>query len=222
MVGHGLHHRKKTMTHHHTDHSRLAEQVSAAMDGDAPATDAVAHAWKSQTTVRADWHAFQLIGDVLRSADCANPAPRDEALLRRVRERLAAEPVVLAPAAAAAPAANNRARWWAPAAVAAGFVAVVGLVVVQPQKDAGQGVAVTAAAPGSVMPVGQAGFQSREAAAAAPGTVLTATPGASAPVMIRSAELDRYLAAHKQFAATSAVPTPGVVVRSVSAVAPSR
>lgn len=205
------------MTHHHTDHSRLAEQVSAAMDGDAQAADAVARAWKSQTAVRSDWHAFQLIGDVLRSVDCASPAPRDEALLRRVRERLAAEPVVLAPAAAAAPAANNRARWWAPAAVAAGFVAVVGLVVVQPQKDAGQGVAVTAAAPGSVIPVGQAGFQPRETVAAAPGVA-----AASAPVMIRSAELDRYLAAHKQFAATSAVPAPGVVVRSVSAVAPSR
>lgn len=206
------------MNHYHTDQSGLAEQVSAAMDGDAQAADAVARAWKNQATVRADWHAYQLIGDVLRSADCANPASRDEALLQRVRERLAAEPVVLAPVSV--PVASKRAHWWAPAAVAAGFIAVMGLVVLQPQKDAGQGVGVTAAAGGSVLPVGQAGFQPREAIAA-PSLASTA-PGASGAsggsMMIRSAELDRYLAAHKQFA----VPAPGVVVRSVSTVAPSR
>lgn len=210
------------MKHDDTKRSGLAEQVSAAMDGDAPAADVVVRAWKNQSAVRTDWHAYQLIGDVLRSADCASPASRDEALLQRVRQRLAAEPVVLAPARL--PAARKRSVWLAPAAVAAGFVAVVGLVVLQPQKDAGQGAAVTAAAGGNLMPVGQAGFQPREATAApALASVASAASGApGGPVMIRSAELDRYLAAHKQFAATSAVPAPGVVVRSVSTVAPSR
>jgi sigma-E factor negative regulatory protein RseA len=217
---------KDIMTPDPTHQSALPEQISAAMDGDAHAADAVARAWKNQASVRADWHAYQLIGDVLRSPDCANPPSRDAALLARVRERLATEPVVLAPLATAAAAAtpNKAARWWAPAAVAAGFVAVVGVVIVQPQKEAAQGATVAAVtAGGAAIPPGSAGFQPeglqpREAQVAS----ASATSSVAAPVMIRSAELDRYLAAHKQFSATSAVPAPGIAVRSVSTVAPSR
>jgi sigma-E factor negative regulatory protein RseA len=216
---------KDIMTPDPTHQSVLPEQISAAMDGDAHAADAVARVWKNQASVRADWHAYQLIGDVLRSADCANPPSRDAALLARVRERLATEPVVLAPLAAAAAAAtpNKAARWWAPAAVAAGFVAVVGMVIVQPQKEAAQGAAVTAGVGSAAIPPGSAGFQAeglqpREAQVAS----ASAASSVAAPVMIRSAELDRYLAAHKQFSATSAVPAPGIAVRSVSTVAPSR
>lgn len=204
------------MTYHPDHHNVLPEQVSAAMDGDAPAADAVARAWKNQTAVRADWHAYQLIGDVLRSPDCANPASRDAALLARVRERLAAEPVVLAPNAQAPAAPTKRNSWWAPAAVAAGFVAVVGMVLVQPQTDAAQSAAVVAMPASADKPSLQQGLQPRE-------VQLTTVAAASAPpVMIRSAELDRYLAAHKQFSATSAVPAPGLAVRSVSTTAPSR
>jgi hypothetical protein len=58
-----------------------------------------------------------------------------------------------------------------------------------------------------------------------PRETLVAAPApavASGAVMIRNAELDRYLAAHGQFSATSAVPAPGLAVRNVSTVAPSR
>jgi sigma-E factor negative regulatory protein RseA len=209
------------MTIDQTPQGVLPEQISAAMDGDAQAADAVARAWKNNASVRADWHAYQLIGDVLRSADCANPSSRDAALLARVRERLAAEPVVLAPSArstAAHPMRPKRAGWWAPAAVAAGFVAVVGMVVVQPQTGPASSAGVTAAAVTAVIPVSQTSLQPREVQ-----PTQVAVGAASAPlIMIRSAELDRYLAAHQQFSSTSAVPAPGVVVRSVSTVAPSR
>jgi hypothetical protein len=40
--------------------------------------------------------------------------------------------------------------------------------------------------------------------------------------MIRSAELDRYLAAHRQYANASTLTAPGGVVRSVAAAAPGR
>jgi hypothetical protein len=40
--------------------------------------------------------------------------------------------------------------------------------------------------------------------------------------MIRSAELDRYLAAHRQYANASTLAAPGGVVRSVGVAAPGR
>lgn len=205
------------MTDTKTDQSDSAALVSAAMDGDARAVDAVATAWKDPNSrVRADWHAYQLIGDVLRSADGANPASRDEALLQRVRQRLANEPVVLAPVVPAATIQHSSRRWRAPAAIAAGLMAVVGLVVLQPVQNEESGASL-AARGGALQPVSQTGVSPRETLVAAP-----APSVASGAVMIRNAELDRYLAAHGQFSATSAVPAPGLAVRNVSTVAPAR
>jgi sigma-E factor negative regulatory protein RseA len=130
--------------------ARRRQILSALMDGEADAGehDAVFRAWREDVGVRADWHAWQLIGDVLRREDLANAPSRDEALLRAVRARLADEPVVLAPPAAetvsdvampapavavagAAPgrprlAAWARTHWQGPVAMAAGFVLVAG------------------------------------------------------------------------------------------------
>ena len=41
-------------------------------------------------------------------------------------------------------------------------------------------------------------------------------------VLIRDAELDRYLAAHKQYSGTSALAVPGGAVRNAAATAPGR
>ena len=94
--------------------SRLLEDLSALTDGELePAQVAEACArWRDDSELRGRWHAYQLIGDVLRSEDLAASGTRDAAFLAALRERLANEPVVLAPepAAAAAPAMRTAAR----------------------------------------------------------------------------------------------------------------
>ena len=122
--------------------------LSALADGDATDGEAARafEAWRDDQETRRTWHAYQLIGDVLRSEDLASRPQADEAFLVALRARLADEPVVLAPrpraeeAAVAAPAvanagaaARHRARWQGPVAMAAGFLVVIGgLNVVRP------------------------------------------------------------------------------------------
>src|SRR5436305_1579236 len=102
------------------------EQLSALADGELADPAALCTAWRSRADVRVTWHAYHLIGDVLRSEDLASAPGRDAALLARLRERLAAEPAIVAPEGPAPRAAEraDEARWpWrAAAAVAAGFV----------------------------------------------------------------------------------------------------
>jgi sigma-E factor negative regulatory protein RseA len=100
--------------------------LSALADGEAEDGECadVFLAWREDADARATWHAYQLIGDVLRSEELASPADRSCRLLQGVRARLAEEPVVLAPAEPEG-AAVSRPRWQAPAAMAAGFLAVV-------------------------------------------------------------------------------------------------
>ena len=109
---------------------------------------APSQAWRDDPEARASWHAYQLIGDVLRSEDLAAEPAADEAFLVALRARLADEPVVLAPqarverrAGAPMPAAVNastaairsRARWQGPLTMAAGFLVMLGgLSVVGP------------------------------------------------------------------------------------------
>jgi sigma-E factor negative regulatory protein RseA len=89
-----------------------AEEFSALIDGELGA-DGVVRAcasWRSDARSRQTWHAYHLIGDVLRSDDLASRPARDVDFLNRLRERLANEPVVLAPSAVPAiPAAPPRA-----------------------------------------------------------------------------------------------------------------
>ena len=160
--------------------------VSSLMDGDLEpdaASGALAR-WRHDTELRATWHAYQLIGDVLRSDDLAKSPAQDEAFLRTLRGRLANEPVPLSagrPARQASPThdAAARRRWpgWlmAPVAVAAGFVAVAGLLVVT-----------------RVVSINPA--DSGQLAQAAPG------PAAVAGDLVRNAGLDRYLEAHRTLA----------------------
>lgn len=169
--------------------------LSSLMDGDL-ADDAVAEAcraWREDGEARACWHTYHLIGDVLRSDDLALSANRDRAFLQQLRQRLADEPVPMAPAplvvaaqaepppvAHGAVPVRRRLGWLvAPAAVAAGFVAVAGVLVVL--RSAGP----SGGAPGS-------------------GPVLAGGPppsGGVVPVqVVRDARLDRYLDAHRTLA----------------------
>lgn len=194
------------------------QAVSALVDGALGDDDVsqLCRDWRDDAELRVTWHAYHLIGDVLRSDDLAHVDNHDEAFLQAVRRRLADEPVVMAPAATvavAAPAARRR-GWLAPVAVAAGFVAVAGvLVVTRLAAPGGDGAPVMAAAP-SATPAAVTRV-SVGSLAAAPATVH------AEEVLIRDARLDRYLEAHRQYGPSMAM-VPGGVVRSTATAAPQR
>lgn len=181
------------------------QQLSSLMDGELSAGEAAdaCALWRQDADTRADWHAWHLIGDVLRSDDLAVRPARDEAFLQALRLRLADEPVPLAPSAApavglasslqvangavvqgavvqgavgGAAVRRGRPRSWmmAPVAVAAGFVAVLGVTLVTRTST----------------PEASAVVQAR----AEP------TAGAASAVLVRNAQLDRYLSAHRGLA----------------------
>ena len=176
-------------------------QLSSLMDGDLPDGEAARACilWRQDMATRQDWYAYHLIGDVLRSDELAAPPARDEGFLRALRLRLADEPVPFAPAAlpaalaaplpqvangaaVATPAhqAAGRGRVWllAPVAVAAGFMAVARVMVVT---------RMVAPHPAGTL-------------LAAAGSASTATPAAASAALVRDAQLDRYLSAHRSLA----------------------
>jgi sigma-E factor negative regulatory protein RseA len=201
-----------------------AERLSAFADGelDAQGASAACADWRSDESARSRWHAYQLIGDVMRSDDLASTATKDSAFLLALRARLADEPVVLAPqplpaplpvAAGSASVVSSKRTWgWlAPAAVAAGFVAVAGSLTVMwaPLKNNDSSAMLAAAEP------------ARALAASAP--VVEMTEPQVLVVngqVIRDPRLDRYLAAHKQFAGAAMLGVPSAFVRSAAAEAP--
>ena len=168
----------------------LRSRISAAADGDGDALDRACIDWRQSSLAREAWHSYHLIGDAMRSRELATSPARDEAFLQALRARLQAEPVVLAPTAVTTKAAP---RWWAPAAAAAGVVAVAGVLVV-----------------------------SRLAAPEAAGTLSAAAPPASAVApsaadaqLIRDARLDDYLQAHQAVRGGVGAAVPGSALRRV-------
>ncbi|MEF7614707.1 sigma-E factor negative regulatory protein [Aquincola sp. MAHUQ-54] len=209
------------------DRQGLRQALSDLMDGAADESGVVSAcaAWRGNAEARADWYTYHLIGDVLRSEDLAHAPARDEAFLAALRGKLADEPVVLAPRSpvavsseqpahrvanggVAARSALWRRAWVAPTAVAAGFMAVAGALLVTrvaaPGADASQ--SVLAAGQPSSLPAPQSGFQVVSTAPAP-----AATPTANGK-LIRDARLDRYLAAHKQYGNSSVLAMPAVSV----------
>jgi len=180
--------------------------LSALLDGD-PEADAQAvqracALWRESGQARQDWHAWNLIGDVMRSEELAQSPSRDAAFLARLRERLATEPVVLAPAPSAPAAARGwRQAWLLPTAVAAAFVAVAGvLVVVRTLPPPSTPLLASTSAPGL-----------------SPVSVLGALPS-SAPGgvgLIRDPQLDSYLRAHQAARGGMAAALPGGGMRNV-------
>jgi sigma-E factor negative regulatory protein RseA len=175
--------------------------------------------WRADAQARAQWHAWHLIGDVMRSDDLASTAAHDAAFLHRLREKLQQEPVVMAPARwdaadrtvtpQEAPVAEDdqahwvvrtvaqpqvRRRWAASAAVAAGFMVVAGALVV-----------LRTGAPGS----GEELNQIAGAGAAGRAVDQRAPIPEQPPQVVRNPELDRYLAAHRQFAQGPSLAAPG-------------
>ena len=236
------------------------ERMSALADGalDPYAVARACALWRTDADARATWHAYQVIGDVLRSDELAQEAAGDAAFMQALRTRMADEPTLLAPqslapqslapqslahqsfahqppapqslesheaqrGAGSAPMQRSRRwGWMAPSAVAAGFFAVAGVLMVTRAPDspsAAEPTVASLAAPAATAPmVSASGLLSPT-----PAALLSATPAAlevqAVAVngqLIRDAQLDRYLAAHKQFAGSSALGVPSGFLRSAT------
>ena len=210
--------------------------LSALADGDATAGEAARafQAWRDEPDARSSWHAYQLIGDVLRSDDLACEPAADASFLVALRARLADEPVVLAPqprveatpiplpvgANASVGAIRSRGRWQGPMAAAAGFLVMVGgLTVFGPFKHTGNGtnLAVSGAASGPVLASTTSVDNSGVVA-----TSLQTTPQTPAQTQAAADQLAPYLAAHRQSAMSGPFQMPGSDIRNVSLVQPAQ
>ncbi|WP_425261533.1 sigma-E factor negative regulatory protein [Rubrivivax sp. RP6-9] len=192
--------------------------LSALADGEADSALPGCELWRDDAQARATWHTYHLIGDVLRSDDLAVQPARDVAFLDALRARLADEPVVLAPAptpaalqALAPAAARRRHAWVTPAAVAAGFMAVAGVLVVARMAGPGEAEAPLLVIGG---PSAQSGIRLTGGQGAAAGTLVVEGR------VIRDAQLDAYLRAHREAMGGAPVALPGGVPRNIATLEP--
>lgn len=200
------------------DESRR-QQLSALADGELrlPEAAVVCSAWGQDAGLRADWHAWHLIGDVLRSEDLASDPARDRRFCAAVGTLLRREPVVLAPSAApehstARPVDRRMrpGRWGMVGAIAAGVVLAVGtLVVVRPGDPPAP--ERFARADGAATVVSDSAAAALPVAAVAQQVAIVADSK-----IIRDAQLERYLEAHQQFAGSSALGVPSAFLRSAT------
>lgn len=183
--------------------------LSALADGQADAAERACGLWRDDAAARQTWHAYHLIGDVLRSEELAGSPTRDVAFLAGLRAKLAAEPVPLAPSA---PPVRERGRqpWLLPAAAAAGFVAVAGVLVV-----------LRLGTPGVPVPAAVLAGASGAGLTAVSNAATPAAPSPQGDTFIRNPQLDEYLRAHQAARGGVAAASPGGMLRRVDVVAPS-
>ncbi len=172
-----------------------AAWLSALADGRADALDPACAHWRDDAHARRDWHAYHLIGDVMRSEDLACNAAGDAAFLAAVCARLAAEPVVLAPAAAPQ---RRRQPWLVPVAAAAGFALVAGVLVVTRLAQPG--------APGDA-----GSLVAQEAAAARSNSA----PELTGQAVLRDPVVDEFIRVHRSVGSSVAMSAPGLPLRRV-------
>lgn len=195
------------------------ERLSALADGQLQGDElsaAFAYAAEAEDGAKT-WQLYHLVGDVLRSADLAQPA--NPAFMARLREQLAQEalperphaPVPVTVVAAGLPEAANASvfRW----KMVAGFaslaaVAAIGWTSLTSLQGAGAG-AQLAAVPERSSP-----------APVAPVVAVADADGQQ--VMLRDPRLDELLAAHKQFGSTSALQMPAGFLRNATFETPGR
>jgi sigma-E factor negative regulatory protein RseA len=212
------------------DHPREPrELISALADGEADAGDSTQalQAIADDDEALGRWHAYHLIGDVLRSGDLAAVPAHDRRFLDAVRSRLAEQRdeqwdeqwqeqrdgqrgETVSPAATGLPAATrSRPRWSWPVALAAGVAALATALVVLRLPAGGDGAAAQVAA---ARPAPEQGGASAATLAALPDA--DGTRGR----VLRDAQLDRYLRAHREYGAAHPLSLPGGPGRSVETV----
>ena len=220
------------------DEAAARQALSALADGElaGDAGEAAFMAWRRDAGARRDWHAWHLIGDVLRSEDLASDPRAD---LRFCVARAAAPGErggrararagrgrgcrsgfgcvarrVRVPADGCSPRRRRPASFWSPA----------------PSRSCGPSMRrrQRRLPSPSAMPrrrrqrarFGERGRASRQRARRSDRAAgRRASPTAA---LIRDAQLDRYLVAHKQFAGTSALGVPSVFLRSATVDSTSR
>lgn len=186
-----------------------SELISALADGQLAGEDLVSALalCEADEQAMADWRAYHLIGDVLRSPGLA-PQASNAAFVKRLSARLAQEPVVAAVpdttvlaqgVAVTAPerqAANDARFTWK---LVAGFASLAAVVAVA--WNTGSGLLSPSAAPQLVR------------SEAAPQQVLVMS--AQGPV-VRDARLQELLAEHKQFGGISVLQMPSGFLRNAT------
>jgi sigma-E factor negative regulatory protein RseA len=200
---------------------RRRELLSSLADGRAESADEACRVWADSSEARATWHTYHLIGDVLRSDDLARAPAADADFLARLRQRMADEPVVLAPEPPRAepPRGAGPLRWTVPVAVAAGFVAVAAVLLVTRSGTPaeGPGTELAAARPSAGVPapgVSVVALPARPASAQPPSLVVDGQ-------LLRDARLDEYLRAHREMLGSPAA-SPGGGLRNVDTIVPQR
>ncbi len=205
------------------DMSKTRELVSALADGQlrgeefARALALIEHS----EDARAQWQAYHLVGDVLRSDELAADGTRDAAFAARLRQRLqqenpalqsrdAIELIAVGAYTSSAsgrnhaedPGANDASLRWK---LVAGFTSLAAVMVVGWQLASSYGTV-------------QAGAQLAQAGA----PVQPVAAEEAAQAMIRDPRLDQLLAAHQQFGGTSALQMPAGFVRNATYERPAR
>lgn len=215
-----------------------AERLSALLDAEMGAAEAgtICKSWQSDAELRAEWHAWHVIGDVLRSEDLGATASGDAAFLDRLRARLADEPVILAPqplqspeerevaggelpqvaAVSAASAPRRWVQWGTPAAVAAGFMLVVSVFVSLPRDFAPAPTMADARALPTVIGGGGASTVPSLAQGLTPASAAGDQAFVASGSLVRDSQLDGYLAAHQQFSGSTALGEPAGFMRVVT------
>lgn len=190
------------------------ERVCDLVDGHVPDGVSVQafDALLSDRQAMQTWHAYHVIGDVLRSSELA-PSSSDQAFLERLERRLANEsvrPVVAGsgrmPFSTNLPSANASVFRWKMVAGVASF-ALVGVVGVSLWSQAGLRGDAQMVAQNPVVP-------------GAPTTLIAADTGAG--TMLRDARLDELMAAHRQLGGHSALQVPAGFLRSATYEGPAR
>ena len=208
------------------------ESISALIDGqlgDVALKQTIARLASSREA-RATWHAYHVIGDVLRCPDLAD-CRRDEVFLDRFRERLGqAEPAsTLAPDIATA---SRPVRASLPLVPVGSVETVVAPErTVQVANDAAVRwqwlAAVASLTTVAVLGWHVVGTVNTTELAVAPYDAVSvvasaATPSVESSVMLRDPRLDELVVAHRQFGGTSALQMPAGFLRNATFEAPAR
>ncbi len=221
------------------DEAAARQALSALADGElaGAAGEAAFVAWRGDAGARRDWHAWHLIGDVLRSEDLASDPRADLRFCAALRVRLTSEAVVLAPVAGRGRVCRGGLGAWRSASPFRPMdVRLGGCGWLCSRRRNVRGRADRRCPDGNAdrrwptaAPSVAAG-SARDSVRPATGQVAAAPSEATAPPvavvadsrLIRDAQLDRYLVAHKQFAGTSALGVPSVFLRSATVDSTSR